>query len=461
MGIPGLSARPARADAATFQPARMLDVELSRPLQSLAPFDERTGNYYQRALVLARLHSQPLGLIEIVLRENGLSAAECAAEIWRRLHVEINGHLRHDRLPPVARLDEQGVPMAAAALCSEERARALTDAPRVSVVVRTRDRPEGLATCLRMLAALDYPCYEVLVVDNASDSNATADVVRQYSDRLAHLRYVREDRPGGSWAHNRGLMEACGEIVAFTDDDVLLDSQWLVELVKGFRAAENVACVTGPILPAEIETPAQSWIEQYGGFSKGFARQIFDMAANQPSARLYPYTAGMFGSGANMAFKASVLRSLGGFDPALGVGSLALGGEDLAAYFQIITHGYTLVYEPAAIVYHFHRRDYHALRRQIYGYGVGLTAFLTKCLLDDPRRVLEFAGKLPYGLAYALSPRSPKNVKKSVDYPRDLTWAELQGMLYGPLAYLRSRHRVQQLSKRMGVVYDGPKAFGS
>ena len=60
--------------------------------------------------------------------------------------------------------------------------------------------------------------------------------------------------------------------------------------VQAFGAADNVGCVTGMILPAELQTPAQGWIEQYGGFSKGFRRRIFDLNEYRPENPLHPYT---------------------------------------------------------------------------------------------------------------------------------------------------------------------------
>jgi GT2 family glycosyltransferase len=290
---------------------------------------------------------------------------------------------------------------------------------------------------------LNYPNYEILVVDNAPSTPATADLMKQTYSDISQVRYVREDRPGLVWARNCGLMEAKGEIVAYTDDDVVVDQHWLAELVKGFCIAENVACVTGLILPMELETPAQVWFEQFGGFSKGFARRIFNMGKHRTKSRLYPYDAGRFGSGNNMAFKTSVLRNIGGF----ALGLCVAGAEDITAYFRVITRGYTLVYEPAAIVYHLHRRDYIGLRKQMYWYGIGLTAYLMECLVDNPKLFVSFVTKVPYSLFYMMSSRSPKNMKKSPEYPKELTFLERKGTLYGPLAYLRGCWRARKLRK--------------
>jgi O-antigen biosynthesis protein len=140
-----------------------------------------------------------------------------------------------------------------------------------------------------------------------------------------------------------------------------------------------------------------------------------------------------------MAFRTDVLRRLGGFDLALGPATPAKGGEDLAALFDVVANGYQLAYVPGAIVYHPHRRDYDALRNQLYGYGMGLTAYLTRTLCERPLRTLEVLGKVPYGLYFTLSPHSKKNAKKAAGYPAELSKMELRGMLAGPWCYLRGR----------------------
>jgi hypothetical protein len=146
-----------------------------------------------------------------------------------------------------------------------------------------------------------------------------------------------------------------------------------------------------------------------------------------------------------MAFTAEFLHHVGGFDPALGGNGPARSGEDIALFFQVIVQGHQLVYAPASLVYHLHRREYEALRKQIYSFGIGLTAYLTKSLLENPHLLLDFVTKVPAGLLFTLSTQSPKNGKKQAHYPKELTKLELKGMLYGPLAYLRSRRAMQKL----------------
>lgn len=435
------------AQESSYVPIRILEIEISQPLPNVSAIDEKTGRCYQRARCLVRLHTQPLGIVEFSLTEGGLSVDKCALCIWNSLQVQVNEHLRQDGLSPVTGLDPAGLPSLSTPQCIEERETFLTHAPFASVIVSTRDRPKQLQICLRSLLSLHYPKYEIIVVDNAPSSTATADLIQQTYGNMPQVRYVREDRPGPSWGRNCGMMAAKGEILAFTDDDVVVDPYWLVELARGFSVVDDVACTTGLILPLELEAPAQFWYEEYGGFSKGFNRRIFDMKENHPKTPLYPYSAGSFGSGASMAFTAAFLRSVGGFDPAFGGNSAVRCGQDIAAFFEVIIKGHKLVYKPAAILYHLNRSDYAALRKQIYNYGIALTAFLMKCILNNPGLLIDLVAKVPYGLFFILGNRSPKNIKKTTYYPKELTKLELQGMLYGPFAYFQSRRAMCKVRK--------------
>lgn len=428
----------------TFGPVRVLEIELSRPLPSVSSQPDEGGTRYARALALVRVHGDVLGTVSLPLTGGTLLPEQVAMQIQAELGERIAAHLRHDGLPLAPVLGASGITSPREPTCRRERDVLLADPPSVSIVIPTRDRTERLAECLRTVRALCYPTFEVIVVDNGPTSAATSELMRELAATDIRLRYVSETAPGLSHAKNRGVHEARGEIVAFTDDDVLVDQLWLANLVRNFQISPRIACVTGLIFPRELETVEQTWIEQFGGFGKGFERRLFDLDEHRPPGALFPYTAGAFGSGANLAFRTAVLRELGGFDPALGSGSRAFGGEDLAVMYRAIVHGYGLAYEPAAVVHHLHHRTYEHLRRQVYGYGVGLTAYVAHTIAQDPASSARLLRKLPVGIAYALNPWSGKNRRK-VDYPRELTFIELGGMLYGPLAYWRSR---RDLGKR-------------
>jgi cellulose synthase/poly-beta-1,6-N-acetylglucosamine synthase-like glycosyltransferase len=393
--------------------------------------DRPGGGRYAAAQVLVRLHGQPLGLLHQTLPPGGLTAQAHAELITRQLSSEIDDHLREDGLDPTVR-------------CAVRLPSART--PLVSVVVPTCGRESLLRCCLDMLGALDYPRYEVIVVDNAPQRSGTAGLVAGYAAAGAWVRYASEPRRGVAHARNRGLAEARGEIVAFVDDDVIVDRQWLRALVDGFTG-EGVAAVTGYALARELETPAQLWVEQYGGFGKGCLRRRFEASGYEtvqhgrlhrvPATRrsLYPYLPGMYGTGANMAFRTEALRRLGGFDPRLGSRTAVPTGEDIDVLMRVVLAGHTLAYEPSAIVWHTHKRELQALRRTIYDYGLGLGAVMAKCLVTDRTGRRELARRLPRGIVYAVRPGSAKNARKQVGYPASLTFAEMCGMALGPAYY--------------------------
>jgi len=414
-------------------PLRVVEIELGRPLPVLSAIDEKTGQMYQGARCLVRLHDSPLGMVDLQFEKDELEAQDYAQHIWRSLQQSIAEHLQQDGLPVPSELDCRGLICSGTPVCIEEREAFFAVAPFVSVIVSTHDRTEQLAQCLPALLSQHYPHYEVVIVDNAPSSSATFDFLQLNYGNMPALRYVREDRPGPSRGLNRGIKVAKGEMLAFTDDDVIVDAHWLLQLARAFRLTSDVSCVTGLVMPLELETPAQILFEEYGGFSKGFRRRVYDMAYNRPGEPLFPYAAGRFGTGASMAFRAAFLRSVGGFDPALQC------GMDIAVFFQTIKRGHKLVYEPAALVYHCHRRSYADLQKQIFNYGVGLTAYLTKNILEQPRCLLELMLKIPYGLFFTLSTRSPRNRKKQGHYPRELALLEFKGMLQGPYVYLRKK----------------------
>ncbi|MFF6872199.1 glycosyltransferase [Streptomyces sp. NPDC012450] len=333
---------------------------------------------------------------------------------------------------------------------AESREEGGADAPpRASVVVATRERPEQLARALDSLLAQDHPDFELIVVDNAPRTGDTRDlVVRKYADRV---RYVREDVPGLAVAHNTGLAAADGTVVAFTDDDVVADPHWLTALTEPFAADPGLGCVTGLILPARLATPAQVLLESHGGFAKGFAPRLYDPARPPADEPLFPFTAGSFGSGANMAFRADALRRAGGFDPATGTGTAAKGGDDLYAFVAVLSAGFRLRYTARALVWHHHRDTWQDLRNQAYGYGAGLTAYLTATLVRRPRLLPALLARLPRGLAHARTMTArrgeapdggvPGEHGTHHPWPRSLSRLERRGMFYGPLGYAKARLR--------------------
>jgi GT2 family glycosyltransferase len=411
--------------AAPFEASRVVILDADRPPPSL-PQADPSGRWHGRARLLVRWAGRPVAVADLELTAD-LEPAALAAALWDAVGLDLA-----DRVEAVT--GERPDHLPAAGLPSP----AEPDGPtaRATVAIATRDRPTSLARCLGTVLAVDHPAFDVVVVDNApSDDRARAVVAR-----FPGVRYVREDRPGLARAHNAALPHVTGEVVAFTDDDVEVDPRWLRRLTDGF-ADPRVACVTGMIFPAEVETPAQAWIEAHAGFGKGFERQVFDLDEHRPDDALFPFTAGRLGSGANMAFRTEALRGLGGFDETLGVGTPARGGDDLAAFYDVIRAGHRLVYEPAALVLHHHHADTAAVRRLAFSYGIGLSAYLTRAVVEEPKALLAMARRLPGGVRHGLRTTQPP---ADVDVPglAGAGWRQRLGMVVGPWSYARSRRAV-------------------
>jgi GT2 family glycosyltransferase len=237
-----------------------------------------------------------------------------------------------------------------------------------SVVVCTRDRPNELSVCLSSLSRQSYPPRETIVVDNASRDQRTRDVAL-----AAGVTYVREDRPGLGIARNTGALRATSDIVAYTDDDVLLHPRWLEKLVSAFDAPQ-ISAVTGLVLPAELATEPQRHFETYWSFGQGYREQNFDSSRFR-SHRGQVFPAWEIGAGASMAFRREVFQSAGLFDERLGAGQAGCS-EDSEYWYRLLASGYTCRYSPASVAFHFHRKTMEAIASQIYYYMRGHAAAL-------------------------------------------------------------------------------------
>ena len=322
-------------------------------------------------------------------------------------------------------------------------------APHFTVVVCTRERPGDLRRCLHSLAGQRYPAFSVLVVDNAPRSDATRRVV-EHSTWPMEVTYTVEPRAGLSVARNHALRLLDGGLVAWLDDDEMADAHWLAELARGFHRHPVAAAVSGAVVPAELESRAQVWFEQFGGHSKGrgFTAAVFSPATADRQSPLYPLPP--FGVGANMAFRVAALHAVGGFDEALGAGTPAKGGEDTAVFTRLLRSGATTVYQPSAVTRHVHRRDVAGLRAQMHGYGAGLTAFYIALVFDDPRVVWSLLRLLPRAWRDLTRSDSPRAATIGDDFPPELLRANLRGMLSGPWRYLRGRMAARRHTRAGG-----------
>jgi len=217
---------------------------------------------------------------------------------------------------------------------------------RISVVIPTHNRKALLRRCLTAVTHQNYAQYEVIVVDDGS-TDGTGDMVRQ---EFPQVRYIRQDpNQGPAAARNRGIEAATGEIVAFTDDDCIVPTDWLTALVQGFRRRPEVAGVggyqeapeeilqTNTVARAERAMRLRRWgeraeMEQLGG------NKVPGLGTN------------------NVAFRRDVLLKVGGFDEGFPVAA----GEDADLKLRIARRSYRLFYIPLKVEHH---REY-TLRAQ-------------------------------------------------------------------------------------------------
>jgi len=425
---------PAVVPSGAVRPAAVLDLELSEPLPSVAAI-AADGRRVAQAWLLVRLFSEPIGTLLVDVPETGLRPGALAAAV----DAELGTALR----PRLAQLGLTALPIDGITPLTEpaflaRRREVLAGAPPITVVICTRERPDALARALDSLLAQDYPDFRVLVVDNAPVTADTAEVVRAAA-RRGPVDYLVEPKGGLSFARNAAVAAAPGEILAWLDDDEVADPQWLAEVARALADHPEADVVSGVIVPAELETSAQLWFEQFGGHSKGrgFKPDVFGPQTAHRQSPLYPLPP--FGTGANMTFRAGVIERIGGFDTALGAGTPAMGSEDTLAFTQVLVGGGTIVYQPTAVTHHYHRRDFDGLHKQMVGYGAGLTAAYTSLLLRRPGLLWPLLKLAPGALRDLTSSDSLRVSTLRDDFPRELLKANRRGMLAGPRAYFQGR----------------------
>jgi glycosyltransferase involved in cell wall biosynthesis len=330
---------------------------------------------------------------------------------------------------------------------SPEPSPAETASLDATVVICTCDRPAGLRTTLASLQRQTDCNFEVVVVDNGSSSRESATVVEDLG--IPRCEYLVETRRGLSRARNKALGAVRTELVAWIDDDEVADADWVRRLKEGFAHKARPAAVCGVMLPAELEFEAQVRFEQYGGFSKGrgMAPEVLRVGTASVISPLYPLPS--FGSGGNMAFRTESLRSLGGFDPRLGLGTRTHGGGEVQVLSLLLSSGHTVLHWPPAITWHTHRREMAALQKQLYGYSAGLSAFYASIIRSRPTAAFEVLRLAPYALRdLNRGSKNPQSGQLPDDFPAYLLKAARRGLLKGGFmyAYEALSHRHQPIS---------------
>lgn len=215
--------------------------------------------------------------------------------------------------------------------------------PRVSVVVCSYNGAKTLWECLASLMKVDYPDYEVILVNDGS-SDATAEIAAEFPEVICH----HQENRGLSVARNVGAELASGEIVAYTDDDCVVDEHWLHYLVRAMLD-QQVEGIGGPNITPDFD----SWVAKCVAASPGNPSHVM---LDDHHAEHVP--------GCNMAFRRSTLLGMGGFDP-----QYRVAGDDVDVCWRLLDAGMSIGYAPGAMVWHHRRATVTAYAKQQKGYG--------------------------------------------------------------------------------------------
>ncbi|MDQ3929039.1 MAG: glycosyltransferase, partial [Chloroflexota bacterium] len=214
--------------------------------------------------------------------------------------------------------------------------------PRVSVIVCSHNGERTLPDCLEGVLELEYPDFQVIVVDDGY-TDSTAAIAREYGIHL-----ITTENLGLSNARNVGMKAATGEIVAYLDDDARPDSHWLTYLAATLLSTEH-AGAGGP----NITHPNDGLIAECIGKSPGNPTHVL---LSDREAEHIP--------GCNMAFRKAALEQIGGFDT-----RFCVAGDDVDICWRLRQRGSTLGFSPAAVVWHHRRNSIRAYWKQQRGYG--------------------------------------------------------------------------------------------
>src|SRR5208337_2332649 len=214
--------------------------------------------------------------------------------------------------------------------------------PAISVVVCTYNGHRTIRDCLEGLKKVDYPNFEVIVVNDGS-TDGTETIANEYGFKVISI-----PNGGLSNARNVGMRTANGEIIAYTDDDAVPDPHWLTYLAATFLTTDHVG-VGGPnIPPVDDDAKAECVANSPGG-------PIHVLLTDQQAEHI---------PGCNMAFRKAALEAIGGFDP-----QFRIAGDDVDLCWRILDRGWTLGFNPAAMVWHHRRNSIKSYWKQQLNYG--------------------------------------------------------------------------------------------
>ncbi|MCX5698306.1 MAG: glycosyltransferase family A protein [Candidatus Omnitrophica bacterium] len=234
----------------------------------------------------------------------------------------------------------------------------------ISVVVCTRNRPDKLKNCLNSILINKYKTMELLVVDQ-SDDEKTAILAKSLND--SKVLFYKMKGVGLGRARNLAIDLSRGTIIAFTDDDCIVEKDWIEKIIQEFSRRPDISALYGRVLP-------------YGKASEGmFCHAITSFEGEIiVDKTILPYN---IGHGNNMSFRKSVFLKIGSFEETIGAGTKFYAGEDTDFTLRLMEHGLKLCYSSNLLVYHDKWHTLEESRNLDYKYLLGAAIVFTKHLV--------------------------------------------------------------------------------
>jgi glycosyltransferase involved in cell wall biosynthesis len=234
--------------------------------------------------------------------------------------------------------------------------------PRVSVIICTRNRPDKIGNAVESVLNNCYGDFDLTVIDQSTSGETREALLPRMSD--ARLRYVALVGKGLSRAYNKGISDTCGEILAFTDDDCIVPTDWIASIAAAFEAEPDGDLLYGQVLPASAESAGEG------------LTPLLEIKSPERLDRRHGFR--VFGMGANFAARRRLFDAVGDFDEILGGGGPLRSSQDFDFAYRTYRSGSVILLRPEVTLLHDGHRDEGDWPTLLHNYGMGDGAFYSK-----------------------------------------------------------------------------------
>lgn len=232
----------------------------------------------------------------------------------------------------------------------------------VDVIMCTRNREGSITSAVRSVLANRYSDFRLTVIDQ-STTHATGEALASIVEADQRLRYFHVEKAGLSRAYNTGIELTSAQILAFTDDDCIVPTDWIASIVAAFVAEPDGDLLYGQVIP--LETGEQSSLTPFLVVPRA------ERLSKRDGFRV-------FGMGANFAARRRLFERIGGFDVVLGGGGPLRSSQDFDLAYRAYQAGSVILLRPEVTLRHDGRREQEDWPALLLSYGIGDGAFYTK-----------------------------------------------------------------------------------